>query len=89
MRIDISTPLEAPADLVWELLHKTQSLRYVAKPLLCFMGDLPERWPALVGLCALKECCSSASYRPRATSFGWSASMKTSASYFQMSTVEQ
>ena len=45
MRINISTPLEAPADLVWELLGKSQTLRYVAEPLLCFEGDLPERWP--------------------------------------------
>lgn len=45
MRLSISTPLEAPADLVWKVLHKPQSLRYVAKPLLCFRGDLPDRWP--------------------------------------------
>jgi hypothetical protein len=50
VRICISTPLEAPADLVWEILHKTRSLRYVAKPLLCFRGNLPERWPGPGGV---------------------------------------
>lgn len=34
MRINILTPLEAPADLVWKLLHKTAILRYLVKPLL-------------------------------------------------------
>ena len=61
MRINMSTPLEAPADLVWELLHKTQSLRYVAKPLLCFKGVFPKDGPAPGGSCASKRCCSSAS----------------------------
>ena len=55
MRINLSTPLEAPADLVWELLHKTQSLRYVAKPLLCFKGDLPERWPGPGGVVRVEK----------------------------------
>lgn len=49
MKIAISTPLEADGERVWETLQKTESLRYVAKPLLCFRGDLPERWPGLGG----------------------------------------
>jgi hypothetical protein len=55
MRIEISTPLEAPADLIWRLLRKSQSLRYVAKPLLCFKGDLPERWPAPGGVVRVEK----------------------------------
>ena len=45
MRIRISTPLEAPADRIWSTLQNTESLRYVARPLLCFRGNLPRRWP--------------------------------------------
>src|SRR5918997_3591993 len=50
MRIEISTPLEAPARRIWQTLQNTESLRYVAKPLLCFRGNLPRRWPGRGGV---------------------------------------
>ncbi len=45
MRIKLTTELEAPADAAWGALRKTESFRYVARPLLCLGADLPRRWP--------------------------------------------
>ena len=50
MRIKRTTELEAPTDAVWSALRKTETLRYVARPLLCFEADLPRRWPAQGGV---------------------------------------
>jgi hypothetical protein len=55
VRTSISTLLEAPADVVWEVMHKTQSLCYVAKPLLCFQEVFLNDGQAVAGLCASKE----------------------------------
>jgi hypothetical protein len=45
LKIKLTTELEAPADAVWGALRKTESFRYVARPLLCLEADLPRRWP--------------------------------------------
>jgi hypothetical protein len=50
LRIKRTTELEAPADAVWSALRKTETLRYVARPLLCFEADFPRRWPAQGGV---------------------------------------
>ncbi len=50
MRIKRTSELEALADAVWSALRKTETLRYVARPLLCFEEDLPRRWPAQGGV---------------------------------------
>ncbi len=50
MRIKRTSELEALADAVWSALRKTGTLRYVARPLLCFEEDLPRRWPAQGGV---------------------------------------
>lgn len=50
MRIEPTAELEAPADAVWNALRKSETLRYVARPLLCFEGDLPRRWPVRGGV---------------------------------------
>jgi hypothetical protein len=50
LRIEPTAELEAPADAVWNALRKSETLRYVARPLLCFEGDLPRRWPVRGGV---------------------------------------
>ncbi len=40
--VSVSTKLDAPADLVWETLKKTELLLYVMRPLLTVRGDLPK-----------------------------------------------
>lgn len=44
MKLSLSTQLDAPADTIWETLQKTESLRYVTRPLLGFKTDLPKYW---------------------------------------------
>lgn len=45
--VRVSTRLEAPADLVWGTLRKTELLLYVMRPLLSVRGELPESWPGV------------------------------------------
>jgi ligand-binding SRPBCC domain-containing protein len=42
--VSVSTKLDAPADVVWETLQKTELLLYVMRPLLTVRGDLPKSW---------------------------------------------
>lgn len=44
MEVGLSTELEAPAEAVWRMLQKSESLRFVAAPVLRMGDDLPRYW---------------------------------------------
>lgn len=44
MEVGISTELEAPAEAVWRMLQKSESLRFVAAPVLRMGDNLPRYW---------------------------------------------
>ena len=45
MIVTVSTELPIPAATGWELIQKTELLRYVMRGLIAFRGDVPQRWP--------------------------------------------
>jgi hypothetical protein len=44
VEIRLATPLDAPAEIIWESVQKSASLRYVVSPLIGFRADFPKRW---------------------------------------------
>lgn len=55
MEVGLSTELEASAEVVWRMLQKSESLRFVAAPVLRIGDDLPRYWRDSGGSVTLED----------------------------------